>query len=76
MDQTSKHINTTNGKIHSYDQMINMIVNLGSNKFNKYYESYTKLTDLQNSLLMRILTLKKYPMVKENYLQRKCIHTL
>ena len=32
MGQSSEHINSSNQKIHSYDQMIKMIVNLGNNK--------------------------------------------
>ena len=35
MDQISEHINPSNHKMHYYDQMINMIVKLGSNKVKK-----------------------------------------
>ena len=55
MDQISEHINSSNNKIHSYDQMRKMVVNLGSKKGKNNYKSSPKLTCLQNSLLMSIV---------------------
>ena len=55
MDQISEHINSSNNKIHSYDQMRKMVVNLGSKKGKNNYNSSPKLTCLQNSLLMSIV---------------------
>ena len=59
--QISEHINSSNHKIHSYDQMRKIIVTLGSKKGNKYDDSSTKLTNIQNELLMSIVaTHEKY----------------
>ena len=56
MDQISEHINFSNHKIHSYDKMSKMIVNLGSNKFeNNNNNSSWQLTCLHNSSLMIIV---------------------
>ena len=42
-------------KFHSYDQMIKIVVNLGSNKYkNNYYYTF-QLRSLQNSLLISIV---------------------
>ena len=55
MDQISEHINSSNHKIHSYDKMSKMIVNLGSKKCENNENSLPHLTLLQNLLLMRIV---------------------
>ena len=55
MDQVSENINYTNHKIHSYDQMRIMVVNLGGKKVDDYKKSSTKLSCPQNSLLMIIV---------------------
>ena len=54
MAQISEHINSSNQKIHSYDQMSRIIVNLGSKKVKNNNNPYTQLTYLHNSLLMSI----------------------
>ena len=56
MDKISQHINTKNYKIRSYDQMRRMTVNLSSKKGGINDDSYPKLPDLHNSLLMSIVT--------------------
>ena len=55
MDHISEHINYSNHKIHSYDQMIKMIVNLGSKKLENNDTSTCQLTSLQSLLLMSIV---------------------
>ena len=50
MTQISQHVNSTNHKIHSYDKMSKMIVNLGSNKDDKNDDHSPQLSHLQNSL--------------------------
>ena len=55
MDQISEHINSSNQKIHSYDQMRKNIVNLGSNTCEENNNSTLQLNHLQNSLLMNIV---------------------
>ena len=55
MDQISEHINSSNDKMYSYDQMRKNIVNLGSKKGKNNNNSYTKLTCLHNSLPMSIV---------------------
>ena len=55
MDQISEHINSSNQKIHSYDQMRKNIVNLGSNTCEDNNKSTRQLNHLQNSLLMNIV---------------------
>ena len=52
MAQISKHVNSSNHKIYSCDQMRKMVVNFGSKKWKK---SICQLSCLQNSLLMVIL---------------------
>ena len=54
MYKISQHINYSNQKIHYYDQIRKMIVNLGSNKGDKNDDSSPKLTHLHNILLMSI----------------------
>ena len=54
MDQLSEHINSSNQKIHSYDQIIKIILNLGSKKFENNDTSTFQLTHIQNSSLMII----------------------
>ena len=51
----SEHNNSSNLKIHSYDQMSKMIVNLGSNKYKSNNTPSCQLTCIQNSLLMIIV---------------------
>ena len=55
MYHISQTINTTNQKIHSHDQMIKMIVNLGSKKDDKNDDSSPKIINLHNTLLMCIV---------------------
>ena len=55
MSQISEHINSTNNKIHSCDQMSKIIVNLGSKKGDNNDNSSTQLSCPNNSLLMRIV---------------------
>ena len=54
MAQISDGNNSTNHKIHSYDQTRKMIINLGSWKVKNNKNSSPQLTRLHNSLLMRI----------------------
>ena len=61
MAQISEHINYSNQKIHSHDQMIKMIVNLGSKK-GQNKDASCQITHLQNSLLISIVD------TPENYL--------
>ena len=49
MSHMSQHINSTNYKIHSYDQMIKKIVNVGIKKCDKNDDSSPKLTHQHNS---------------------------
>ena len=68
MTQISEHINSSNHKIHSYDQMRKLIVKLGSKK-GKNIDKYSfQLTGLQNPLLMNIFVALKriYPMLIGN----------
>ena len=51
----SEHINSLNHKIHSYDQIIKMIVNLGNNKCENNNNSTFQLSSLQNSSFMSIV---------------------
>ena len=55
MDQISQHINSTNHKIRSYDQMSKMIVRLDSNKGEKNYDPSNKISPPHNPLLMSIV---------------------
>ena len=68
MAHISEHCNSSNHKIHSYDQMSKIIVNLGSNKCKKNNISYCQLNRLQNSLSMSIVETpeKIYPMLIGN----------
>ena len=54
MDQISQNNNSTNCIIYYYDQTRKMIVNLGSEKCDKYYNSSTQPSRLHNSLQMII----------------------
>ena len=59
MSHISEYINSSNQKIHSYDQMVKMIVNLVSKKIEK--NSTCQLIHLKNLLLMSIVdTSEKY----------------
>ena len=55
MDQISEHINYSNEKNHSYDQMRKIIVNLGSKKCENNNNSTCQLSCLQNFLLVNIV---------------------
>ena len=55
MAQISEHINSSNHKIHCYDQIRKIIVNLVSNKCYDNNNSTRQLNHLQNSLLMSIV---------------------
>ena len=55
IDQISEQINYSNQKIHSYNKIINMIVNLGSKKGKKNDNSSPQITCLYNSSLMSIV---------------------
>ena len=61
MAQISELINSSNQRIHSYDQMIKMIANLGITKGENNDNSSPQLINIYNSLLMSIVdTPKKY----------------
>ena len=62
MAQISEHINSSNHKMHSYDQTRKMIVNLGSNKFENNDTSSCQLNHLHNLLLISVYE------IPENYL--------
>ena len=55
MAQISEHTNSPIQKKYSYDQMIKMIVNLGSKTGENNYNSSPQLTHLHNSILMSII---------------------
>ena len=55
MDQISEHINSSNNKIHSYDQMSKIVVNLVSKKCENNNNSTCQINRLQNFLLMSIV---------------------
>ena len=55
MDKISEHINFSNHKIHSYDRMIKIILNLGSKRCKNNNNLTFQLTRLQDSLLMSIV---------------------
>ena len=55
MDQISEHINYSNNKNHSCDQMRKMIVNLDSKKGKNKDNSSTQITCLENFLLVIIV---------------------
>ena len=60
VDQISKHINSSNQNIHSYEQMIKIIVNLLCNKCKNNNTSYFQLTRIQNYLFVSTIdTLEK-----------------
>ena len=55
MAQISKHINSSNHKIYSYDQISKIIVNLGSKKCEDNNSSIFQLNHLQNYPLVIIV---------------------
>ena len=55
MPQISEHINSSNKKTHSYDQMRKMVVNLGSNKVRNNDSYSPHITCLHNFLPMIIV---------------------
>ena len=55
INQISECINSCNHKIHSYAQMIKMVINLGSNKCEEKYNSTCQINHLQNLLLISIV---------------------
>ena len=59
MDQISEHINSSNQKIHSYQQMGTMIFNLSNKKFKRNNNSTGHLNNIQKSLLMSIVDTPK-----------------
>ena len=67
MDQISKNINYSNHKIHSYDQMSKMIVNLGSKKFKNNYTSTCKIIHPHNLLVMSIVDTPEKDVSKFNW---------
>ena len=54
MAQISAHINSSNQKIHSYDQTRKIIVNLSSKKYENNNNCTCQLSRLKNLLLMNI----------------------
>ena len=54
MAQISEHIKSLNHKIHSYDKMIKIIVNLGSKKCEDNNNYTRQLNQPQNLLIMSI----------------------
>ena len=54
MAQISEHINSSNHKINSHDQMRKIIINLGSKKGENNNNSKCQLNRLHNFLLMSI----------------------
>ena len=55
MDHISEHINYSNHKIHSYDQMSKAIVNLDSKKWENNNNPTHKLNNIKSLLLMIIV---------------------
>ena len=55
MPQISEHTNSSNHKIHSYDHMGKMIVNLSYNKYEYNNNSTGHLNHIQKPLLMSIV---------------------
>ena len=55
MDQGSEKVSSSKFRIHSYDQMRKLIVNLGSNKFKDNNNSTCQLNHFQHLLLMSIV---------------------
>ena len=55
MAHNSEHINYSNQKMHSYDKMIKMIVNLGSNKCKNNNNPTCQLSHINNFLLLSIV---------------------
>ena len=55
MAQTSEHINSSNQKNHSHDQMGKIILNFSNRKFKNNNNSTCHLNHIQKSLLMSIV---------------------
>ena len=55
MSQIREQINTSNHKIHSHDQMGEIVFNLSNNKCGKNNKSTGHLNQIQNFLLMSIV---------------------
>ena len=55
MDQINEHINSSNHKIYSYDQIGGMIVNLVNNKCENNNNSACQIISLENELLLNIV---------------------
>ena len=68
--QISEHINSTNYKIHYYDQRITIRVNIISNKGDNNTISYPQL------YCIKIIYKRTYLMEKVKQLQGKCRHLL
>ena len=69
MAHVRERSNYSNQRIHSYEKMSKMIVNLGSMKGKNNDKSSYKLTCLQNILLMNIINTSEigiYPMLIGN----------
>ena len=62
MDQISEHINSSNHKIHFYDQMGKMILKLSNKKCKNNNKATGQINQIPKSLLMRIFD------TPENYL--------
>ena len=61
MSKINEHVNFSNQKIHSYDQMRKFIVKWGSKKFESKNNSTCQLNNIHNSLLMSAVdTPEKY----------------
>ena len=72
MAQISEHINSSNQKIHSYDQMREMFVILGSKECEYNKNSTCQLNHSHNSLLMIIVdTHEKYVSKIDRKLEKK-----
>ena len=55
MAHISEHINSSNQKIYSYDQIGKMIVTLGNNKSKNNNNSKCHINNIQKSLLIIIV---------------------
>ena len=75
MDQISEHINSSNNKIHSYDQMSKIVVNLVSKKCENNNNSTCQLIRIQKFLLMSTFDTpaKDVPNVdRKSYMRKVC----
>ena len=76
MAQISEHINSSNNKIHSYYQMVKIIVNLSKQKFKNNNKPLGHLNQIQKSLLMSIFdTPEKYVSNVDRKSDKRKIHT-